>query len=130
MTKNQVEVITSVQRRRRWAISEKERIVAEALAPGAMVSEVARAAVWLATGHTDFDGLAPLVQETLRRNPHNGPLFVFRGRRGSLKRFCGTMGRRAVHLAIDCAAGQRRSPLSQTVPGPSRHPESASPAHL
>jgi transposase len=44
MTKNQVEVITSVQRRRRWPISEKERIVAEALAPGAVASEVARAA--------------------------------------------------------------------------------------
>jgi transposase len=44
--------------------------------------------VWLATGHTDmrkgFDGLALLVQETLQRNPHNGHLFVFRGRRGSL----------------------------------------------
>ena len=44
--------------------------------------------VWLATGHTDmrkgFDGLALLVQETLERNPHNGHLFVFRGRRGSL----------------------------------------------
>jgi transposase len=28
--------------------------------------------VWLATGHTDkdFDGLALLVQETLKRNPH------------------------------------------------------------
>ena len=44
--------------------------------------------VWLATGHTDmrkgFDGLAVLVQETLKRNPHNGNLFVFRGRRGGL----------------------------------------------
>src|SRR5689334_1227258 len=44
--------------------------------------------VWLAAGHTDmrkgFDRLALLVQETLRRNPHNGHLFVFRGRRGSL----------------------------------------------
>jgi transposase len=44
--------------------------------------------VWLATGHTDmrkgFDGLALLVQETLRRDPHDGHLFVFRGRRGSL----------------------------------------------
>jgi transposase len=46
------------------------------------------ARVWLATGHTDmrkgFDGLALLVQEALKRNPHNGHLFVFRGRRGSL----------------------------------------------
>jgi transposase len=39
-----VEVITSVQRRRRWSRSEKERIVAAALEPGANASEVARAA--------------------------------------------------------------------------------------
>jgi transposase len=39
-----VEVITSVQRRRRWSRAEKERIVAAALAPGASASEVARAA--------------------------------------------------------------------------------------
>jgi transposase len=42
--------------------------------------------VWLATGHTDmrkgFDGLALLVQEVLKRDPHGGHLFVFRGRRG------------------------------------------------
>ena len=44
--------------------------------------------VWLATGHTDmrkgFNGLALLVQGTLRRDPHSGHLFVFRGRRGDL----------------------------------------------
>jgi hypothetical protein len=44
--------------------------------------------VWLATGHTDmrkgFDGLALIVQETLKRDPHSGHLFVFRGRRGDL----------------------------------------------
>jgi transposase len=44
--------------------------------------------VWLATGRTDmrkgFDGLALLVQETLREDPHGGHLFVFRGRRGDL----------------------------------------------
>jgi transposase len=44
--------------------------------------------VWLATGHTDmrrgFDGLALLVQEQLKRDPHSGQLFVFRGRRGGL----------------------------------------------
>jgi transposase len=44
MTKTQVEVITSVQRRRSWSRSEKERIVAAALEPGAVASEVARAA--------------------------------------------------------------------------------------
>jgi transposase len=44
--------------------------------------------VWLATGRTDmrkgFDGLALIVQETLKRDPHCGHLFVFRGRRGDL----------------------------------------------
>jgi transposase len=39
-----VEVITSVQRRRRWSRSEKERIVAAAMEPGANASEVAREA--------------------------------------------------------------------------------------
>ena len=45
--------------------------------------------VWLATSHTDmrkgFDGLALLVQETLKRDPHGGHLFVFRGRSGLIK---------------------------------------------
>ncbi|MBV9286761.1 MAG: IS66 family insertion sequence element accessory protein TnpB [Hyphomicrobiales bacterium] len=48
--------------------------------------------VWLASGHIDmrkgFDGLAVLVQEALRRNPHSGHLFVFRGRRGQRPTFC------------------------------------------
>ena len=44
MTKTQVEVITSVQRRRRWSRAEKERIVAAAMEVGAVASEVARAA--------------------------------------------------------------------------------------
>jgi transposase len=44
MTKTQVEVITSVQRRRRWSRGEKERIVAAALEPGVVASEVAREA--------------------------------------------------------------------------------------
>lgn len=44
MTKTQVEVITSVERRQRWSRREKERIVAAAIEPGAVASEVARAA--------------------------------------------------------------------------------------
>ena len=35
-------VLTGPERRRRWAASEKARIVAESLAPGATVTEVAR----------------------------------------------------------------------------------------
>jgi transposase len=44
MTNTPVEVITSVQRRRRWSSEEKRRIVAAAIEPGAVASEVARAA--------------------------------------------------------------------------------------
>jgi transposase len=44
--------------------------------------------VWLATGATDMrrgmNGLALLVQESLKRDPHAGDLYVFRGRRGDL----------------------------------------------
>src|SRR5262249_29303377 len=72
------------------------------------------ARVWLATGHTGtrkgFDGLALLVQETLKRNAHNGNLFVFRGRRGGLIKVLWHDGQgmclfakrleRALHLAI------------------------------
>jgi transposase len=43
MTKT-VEVVTSVERRRYWSRAEKERIIAAALEPGAVASEVARAA--------------------------------------------------------------------------------------
>lgn len=44
MTNDQVEVITSVQRRRRWSRAEKEALVAATLEAGASVSGVARSA--------------------------------------------------------------------------------------
>ncbi|TMJ93772.1 MAG: IS66 family insertion sequence element accessory protein TnpB [Alphaproteobacteria bacterium] len=44
--------------------------------------------VWLAVGRTDMrrgmNGLALQVQEALRRDPHAGDLYVFRGARGHL----------------------------------------------
>ena len=40
----QIEVITSVERRRRWSREEKERLVAATLEPGTSVSEIARSA--------------------------------------------------------------------------------------
>ena len=44
--------------------------------------------VWLAVGQTDMrrgmNSLALQVQEQLKRDPHAGDLFVFRGRRGDL----------------------------------------------
>ena len=53
-----------------------------------MIPVPASARVWLAAGHTDmrkgFDGLALRVQEVVKRDPHCGHLFVFRGKRGDL----------------------------------------------
>ena len=44
--------------------------------------------VWIAAGHTDMrrgmQGLALMVQESLKRDPHAGDLYIFRGRRGDL----------------------------------------------
>jgi transposase len=44
--------------------------------------------VWIAAGHTDMRrgmrSLALQVQEALKRDPHAGDLYVFRGRSGSL----------------------------------------------
>ena len=76
--------------------------------------------VWLATGPTDMrrgmNGLAIQVQETLRRDPHGGHLFVFRGKRGDLIKVLWhdgsghvpvrqAAGARAVHLAVSRRTG-------------------------
>jgi transposase len=46
------------------------------------------ARIWVALGHTDMRrgmrGLALLVQEGLKQDPHQGDLYIFRGRSGSL----------------------------------------------
>ncbi len=44
MTMDRIEVITSVERRRRWSAAEKARLVAAMDAPGAVVTEIARRA--------------------------------------------------------------------------------------
>ena len=44
--------------------------------------------VWIAAGHTDMrrgmQGLAFRFRSSLKRDPHGGDLYVFRGRRGDL----------------------------------------------
>ena len=44
--------------------------------------------IWIATGHTDMrrgmHGLALTVQQALKRDPHAGDLYIFRGKRGDL----------------------------------------------
>ena len=44
MTKHPIEVITSVERRRRWSREDKERLVAACFEADAVISEIARAA--------------------------------------------------------------------------------------
>jgi len=44
MTNGRVEIITSVERRRRWSAAEKQQLVSASLEPGASVSAVAREA--------------------------------------------------------------------------------------
>jgi len=44
MTNGRVEVITSVERRRRWSAAEKQELVLASLEPGASVSAIAREA--------------------------------------------------------------------------------------
>src|SRR3954463_6859241 len=71
---DRVEVITSVQRRRRWSAEEKVRIVQETYAPGMSVSLVARQ-----------HGIAPNQVFTWRRLCR-GRAFCGRGwRRGSAR---------------------------------------------
>ena len=44
--------------------------------------------VWIAAGHTDMrcgmNSLALRIQQALRRDPHTGDLYVFRGKSGKL----------------------------------------------
>ena len=61
--------------------------------------------VWIATGHTDMrrgmQGLALQVQEQLKRDPHGGDLYLFRGRRGDLAKI---LARRRRAVAVRQAA--------------------------
>lgn len=57
-------------------------------AGAAMIPVPSGVRVWIAAGATDMrrgmNGLALQVQQTLKRDPHAGDIFAFRGRRGDL----------------------------------------------
>jgi transposase len=59
--------------------------------------------VWIAAGHSDMrrgmHSLALQVQEVLKRNPHAGDLYVFRGRRLYAGR--NRLEKSAAHVATD-----------------------------
>ena len=72
--------------------------------------------VWIATGETDMrrgiNGLSLQVQERLKRDPHAGDLFAFRGKRGDLIKICGMTARGCAFLPSDwrraSSSGPRR----------------------
>ena len=68
-----LEVITGAGGRRRWSDAEKARIVEEAIAPGAVVSQIARRH-GLAPQHR-FTGIRQ-ARRTLSRPEESAPLFV------------------------------------------------------
>lgn len=53
-----------------------------------MIPVPAGVRVWIAAGHTDMrcgmNSLALRIQQALRRDPHAGDLYVFRGKSGKL----------------------------------------------
>jgi transposase len=59
--------------------------------------------------------VAVLVQETLKRNPHNGHLFVFRGRRGGAEQRLAARNERSRPLiaALETWLRQQRAKLSR-----------------
>ena len=90
----------------RWSTSDRDRVRRESSGSdpgfglgrvgggrgqssiGALIPVPSGVRVWLAVGHTDMrrgmNSLAVQVQEVLKRDPHAGDLYVFRGRRGHL----------------------------------------------
>jgi transposase len=83
-----------------------------------MIPVPAGVRVWLATGHTDmrkgFPGLALLVQEKLKTDPHSGHLFVFRGRRGGLVKVIWHDGQGACLFSKRLERGRFISPTSSS----------------
>jgi transposase len=74
--------------------------------------------VWIATGHTDMrrgmQGLALTVQESLKRDPHAGDLYIFRGRRGDLAKILW-------HDGIGLSLYAKRAWTAASSSGPRRH---------
>jgi transposase len=68
--------------------------------------------VWLAVGHTDMrrgmNSLALQVQEGLKRDPHAGDLYVFRGKRGHLIKILWHDGVRAGEQPVGPSGGMFR----------------------
>jgi transposase len=84
-----------------------------------MIPVPAGVRVWLASGHTDmrkgFAGLAMLVQESLKHDPHGGQLFVFRGKRGDLIKLIWHDGQGACLFAKRLERGRFIWPVTKSI---------------
>ncbi|MEF2559406.1 IS66 family insertion sequence element accessory protein TnpB, partial [Aurantimonas sp. C2-5-R2] len=58
-----------------------------------------------------FPGLSLMVQETLKRDPNDGHLFVFRGRRGDLIKVIWHDGQGACLFTKRLERGRRQHPI-------------------
>src|SRR5260370_16826752 len=84
--------------------------------------------VWITTGHTDMrrgmQGLALTVQESLKRDPHAGDLYIFRGRRGDLAKILWLDGIVLSLYAKRLGRGKFIWPPASSAPIPSPPPPS------
>jgi len=115
MTNTAVEVITSVQRRRRWSRAEKERLVAASLEPGAVASAIARDAGihvsqlfgWRRQLCGPDQGRFAAVQ--VGPEPSRGGVIEIEFASGARMRVSGSVDPAVLSGAIAAVAGKRRA---------------------
>ena len=123
---DRVEIITSVQRRRRWTAAEKMRLVEQTFAPGMTVSLVARQ-----------NGIAPNQLFTWRRLAAQGALTAtgaeeevvpasdYRALQNQVRELQRLLGKKTLEAeilkeALEVAAGPKKIPWGGRQPGPGK----------
>jgi transposase len=120
MTHERIEVITSVQRRRRWSRAEKEKLVAASLEPDASVSTLARGAGiqpsqlygWrrqLLVGRQVSFAPARIAPEAASIEPPGAGMIAIEYTNGTRMRITGVVDPATLTAAIAALANGRRS---------------------
>jgi transposase len=102
MTKERVEVITSVERRRRWSAAEKQQLVSASLEPGASVSREAGIHPGQLYGWRRQWGVRPRIFVPVRIAPEAASAGV--GGPGTIEIEFATGARMRITGAVDAAA--------------------------
>ena len=116
-TSDRVEIITSVQRRRRWSASEKVRMVEETYEPGSTVSLVARR-------QSTLGSQAPPGKELVRSDPVTAagaeekvvPASDYRALQNQVRELHRLLGKKTLEAeilkeALEVAAGPKKGML-------------------